>query len=205
MTLGSAGGIATAKILRQQSLDKYYLNPNYCLNCNQIIHVNYFQKVVDVRRKQFCNQSCAAIYNNLGKTYQQNIVNKKIICMHCGKPRKNHNNSLCYKCNAILKFDNMTKGELFNKSKNWQTARSLIAKNARENFKLHHGINECFICKYNKTIEICHIKAVSEFPDETLLKEINNIYNLIALCPNCHWEFDNKLLNNHNIEAHTAN
>lgn len=34
-------------------------------------------------------------------------------------------------------------------------------------------------------------KATSDFDDDVLIKEINNINNLIGLCPNHHWEFDN--------------
>ena len=47
---------------------------------------------------------------------------------------------------------------------------------------------------YNKHIEIAHKKAVSDFDDSATIAEINDINNLIALCPNCHWEFDNGLL-----------
>lgn len=32
------------------------------------------------------------------------------------------------------------------------------------------------------------------FDDEALVKEINDIENLVPLCPNHHWEFDNKIL-----------
>jgi predicted restriction endonuclease len=39
-------------------------------------------------------------------------------------------------------------------------------------------------------VEICHRTDVKDFPDETLISEINNINNLVALCPNHHKEFD---------------
>jgi len=38
---------------------------------------------------------------------------------------------------------------------------------------------------------VCHIKAVSDFDENTPIVIINSIDNLMALCPNCHWEFDN--------------
>ena len=41
-------------------------------------------------------------------------------------------------------------------------------------------------------VELCHIKAVSSFPPETLLKTVNSKMNVIQLCRNCHWELDNK-------------
>jgi len=57
------------------------------------------------------------------------------------------------------------------------------------------GYPGCAICGYTNHYEICHIKSVSSFPPDALIvKEINNINNLIALCPNHHWEFDNDIL-----------
>lgn len=56
------------------------------------------------------------------------------------------------------------------------------------------GYTKCMNCGYNKHVEICHIKPIASFPKETLLTEINHIDNLISLCPNCHWEFDNGIL-----------
>jgi predicted restriction endonuclease len=53
---------------------------------------------------------------------------------------------------------------------------------------------KCMECGYNKHVEVCHIKSVSEFDEDSLVTEINHIDNLIGLCPTHHWEFDNKLL-----------
>ena len=53
---------------------------------------------------------------------------------------------------------------------------------------------ECFCCKYNKHVECCHKKAISSFNPDTLISIVNHIDNLVWLCPNCHWEFDNGIL-----------
>ena len=87
-----------------------------------------------------------------------------------------------------------TKGELFSCRKNWQSARTSIRKDAQKVFEQSGKPYRCAICGYDKHIEIAHIKAVSEFDDSALLTEINHPDNLIALCPNHHWEFDNNLL-----------
>jgi len=92
---------------------------------------------------------------------------------------------------SILK---VSKSELFSNRKNWQSARTAIRKLADAEFKRSNKPQECAICGYNKHIEIAHIKAVSEFPNDALISEINDISNLVALCPNHHWEFDNGLL-----------
>lgn len=48
----------------------------------------------------------------------------------------------------------------------------------------------CEHCGYDRYYEVCHIKAISDFPDEALVIEVNDLSNLEALCPNCHWELD---------------
>lgn len=53
------------------------------------------------------------------------------------------------------------------------------------------GWNKCCKCGYDKHFEVAHIKPISEYSEDALLIEINNPSNLLALCPNCHWEFDN--------------
>jgi hypothetical protein len=35
---------------------------------------------------------------------------------------------------------------------------------------------------------------VADFPDEALISEINNLKNLVALCPTHHWELGNNAL-----------
>lgn len=87
-----------------------------------------------------------------------------------------------------------TKGELFKNSKNWQGARSAIQRNAREVFFNTNTEHKCSICGYDKHVEVAHIKPVSGFDENTPIFEINSISNLIALCPNHHWEYDNGIL-----------
>lgn len=53
---------------------------------------------------------------------------------------------------------------------------------------------ECFNCKYSKHYEVCHIKPINSFDKNTPISIINDIENLISLCPNCHWEFDHGIL-----------
>lgn len=93
---------------------------------------------------------------------------------------------------------NHTKGEVFDKYSNWQCARSQIQKHARKVYADSDKPKECCVCGYDKHYEVAHIKAVSEFDDEVLVSEINDIDNLIALCPNHHWEYDNTDFDIHN-------
>ena len=88
----------------------------------------------------------------------------------------------------------MTKGELFNDRKNWQSARSAIQKLARASFKEANPNPKCLICGYSNHVEVAHIKPVSDFDDSATVREINSLSNLIGLCPNHHWEYDNGIL-----------
>lgn len=96
-----------------------------------------------------------------------------------------------YEHNFILE---RTKGELFEIRKNWQSARSSIQKEARRMYFEHTQIPKCAICGYDKHVEVAHIKPVSDFNDDTKISEINSLDNLIGLCPNHHWEYDNGIL-----------
>lgn len=93
----------------------------------------------------------------------------------------------------------LTKKEVFSKSKNWQSARTCIRKIASKIFSSSGNSRKCIICGYDKHIEIAHIKSISSFSDDSLISEINDINNLVALCPNHHWEFDNGVLSKEDI------
>lgn len=87
-----------------------------------------------------------------------------------------------------------TKGELLSSRKNYQSYRSSIRKHAELTYFRSTKVKKCAICGYDKYIEIAHIKSVAEFDDSVTIAEINSIDNLVALCPNHHWEYDNGLI-----------
>ena len=87
-----------------------------------------------------------------------------------------------------------TKGEIFSYRKNWQSARSSIRNAAQKRYFAANKEPKCAICGYNKHVEVAHIKAVSDFDDNATIDEINSLDNMIGLCPNHHWEYDNGLL-----------
>jgi predicted restriction endonuclease len=69
-----------------------------------------------------------------------------------------------------------------------------IRSRARYVYSRSHLPEVCFICGYDKHVEICHVRAINDFPNDTPVAIVNDLANLVALCPNCHWEFDNGLL-----------
>lgn len=91
-------------------------------------------------------------------------------------------------------IDLQRKGEYFKNKKNWWQAAIGIRKRARKIFLDSGKPKCCAVCGYSRCVEIAHIHPVSSFSDDTLIKDINVITNLIALCPTHHWEFDNGYL-----------
>ena len=41
----------------------------------------------------------------------------------------------------------------------------------------------CMKCGYDKHVEVCHIKPISQFSEDTLLSTINDRANLLLLIP----------------------
>ena len=228
MARGSAGGIARAKMQKAEARERkirYNKAPNYCLKCGKPIYANENERLCDVKKKKFCNNSCAASYNNIGINrngeYESN--RGKIFSYSDGEILKFFESSSS--CSEFLKrigyshrmskipesvvqklkslnleitelknrrvnISELTKEELF-RDKAWQSARGMIAKDARKRYENSNKPKKCLICGYDIHFDVAHIKAVSSFDNESKVKDINDIENLIALCPNHHWEYDN--------------
>ncbi len=69
-----------------------------------------------------------------------------------------------------------------------------VRSHARKVFAESGKPRQCAVCGYSTHVEICHIRDISTFPMETLASEINALTNLVALCPNHHWELDRGLI-----------
>ncbi len=126
---------------------------------------------------------------------------RKILCVNCkewcGTGRK-----YCKKCREEKKINE--EKELLNKlskmkkkdccyekghiSNKYAYIRWHAQRTHKENFQ------SCQNCGYKKHVELCHIKPIKEWSENSLLIEINSDKNIIGLCPNCHWEFDNGIL-----------
>lgn len=120
------------------------------------------------------------------KGVSSNIKNKiKQRCLKLGIPLKIKKSSP-----ILLK----TKKQLLSERKNYQSYRSAIRKLAEKIYKESNKEMKCAICGYDKHVEIAHIKPVSEFDGDSTIADINSLKNLIYLCPNHHWEFDNNII-----------
>lgn len=172
--LGGHSNIVHFNIFKDRYKDyNYKYIDKTCKYCNKI-----FKSRVGNKEKTFCSIQCSNTYRSQNKIKKERLLKRKI--------ENTYKNSF---------IENKTKKQLFSLRKTWQSARSGIRKHAQNiYFKNYNKEYKCVVCGYNKYIEVCHKKSVSSFGDDTLIKDINNIDNLIGLCPNCHWEFDNNLL-----------
>ena len=172
--------------------EEYNQNPNLCLNCKQPIFCQVNESVSSVKRKKFCNHSCAATYNNHQRP------KKQVFCQKCGKLIGEgydlfYRRKYCEECNPTnVDWKNKTYGEL--KELRSYQVNSRIRELSRLQYLKSHPNATCAVCGYNKHIEIHHIKGISTFPDNATIDEINNDNNLIGLCPNHHWEIENGMI-----------
>lgn len=177
-----------------------------CATCQQPIT----RRLSEIKRIKnfFCSRSCATTHQHKNTP----LKTKSIDCKRCGISvllTRNQKGKLKFRsyCNTCAKlasnekkgnnttpWDLRTKAEIFNGSGNWQSARTSIRRHAVQVFLDSKKPKFCAICKYDTHTEICHIKSVSSFEGGVTLAEINSPTNLIALCPNHHWEYDNGLL-----------
>lgn len=157
----------------------------HCLNCK-----------TKTTNPKFCSSHCAAVIN--GRLYPKRRTKKK--CFLCNKPVSTYRRNRCeehwleykeqkYKHRTLGEY--RTKLSVTGKHPSW--LHSHIRAFARSwNKKLL--AKPCAVCGYNKHVELCHKKPVSTFPNSTKLSIVNSEKNIVQLCRNCHWEFDNGLL-----------
>ena len=101
---------------------------------------------------------------------------------------KNHFNE--YSSYSIL---NKTLFEYRQHHKLSNTPKASIYRHIRDNARSsnkHLTKCPCANCGYKLHVEICHIRAISDFEDFNTIGEVNSKDNIIQLCRNCHWELD---------------
>lgn len=140
---------------------------------------------------KFCSRSCSTIHNNLKNPRRT----KSKVCA----------NELCdvlILSSRNYCYDHKTAGALglskYNTIGELRAAASYQvnahARNLARSWAKHNiDTSKCAICNYSNHVEVCHIIGLASFPDDTPLSE-TFVNNLVALCPNHHWEFDNGLL-----------
>ena len=164
-----------------------------CPVCNS--EYNEYPERKEKYRKKYCSRKCAAAFNN--KFFPKKVAKATINCIDCNNillKKSQKGRRLCNECrikrsdNYLYKqnptrkdvvYDQLTRSAAFAYIR-WH-AKSIVMKNIEK---------KCAKCGYSNHVEACHIKPIAAFNDNDRLETINNIENLIYLCPNHHWEHD---------------
>jgi hypothetical protein len=160
---------------------------NNCINCNKI-----------TKNPKFCSKSCSAKINN--KIPKRKTTRK---CTQCGNTVRNYRSTLCEhhfqeeKKNKSEYIKNLTIADYISRD----SIKRLHASSKYAHVRLFNkswnktmSTMPCYNCGYSKHVELAYIKPIHSFPDTAKLGEVNDPSNIVQLCPNCHWEFDNGLL-----------
>lgn len=154
-----------------------------CLKCGTPTH-----------NPKFCSRSCSAAYTN-----QQSPKRKaKNYCEDCGQTIR-RDVKYCSNCRKSRPFvarqatDDISLSVAIYKRGHRSAAFALVRARARLVAK-KLGWNKCQHCGYDIHVEISHRKAIASFSLDTLINTINHPSNLLALCPNCHWEYDHQVV-----------
>ena len=156
--------------------DRYYKNPKYCEHCKNVIQVKHSPSWT--RQRRFCGYKCSAAVYAIRREERKGRL---LIDRTLGELTTSRHKERISRDNSTLKYARQ----------NWKDARVQIRNHAMRTFKKSGLPFICVVCGYSKHAEVCHKKDVLEFPDEATIGEINSIKNMVALCPNHHWEFDN--------------
>ena len=152
-----------------------------CLHCGQ-----------ETTNPKYCSRSCAACQLN---TLHPKRLKRPRFCRHCGVPIHHlvGRRTVCLQCNPqLIDWSKITIAALTGKRRYQKHSR--LRELARRTYLLSGRPLCCAACGYAKHFEVCHIRAMNEFTDSTLVSVVNSTENLIALCPNHHWEFDHGFL-----------
>lgn len=158
-----------------------------CINCKQNLDESQFH--YRNKEKGYRHSTCKKCKS------ENKYTNKKDIC-NCGK-EKDYRSKICYDCRIGKRISeaNYQLSTLEDKTYvNHKYSKYSYVRYYSRKIGIELGFKCCKICGYDKHFEVCHIKPVASFPKDTLITVVNDISNLIPLCPNCHWELDNGIL-----------
>ncbi len=188
---GRLGWLASKKTQekkKQQRIDEYYKNPSKCLSCGGLLDYNH-------RHNKFCDQSCAATYNNKKR------IKEKRFCIVCGKELKKRSQKkfCCKECenkNKRLSTYNkhiLCNGDIVGCCE--QTARRI----AKDYLEEKYG-HKCAICGNSEWLEK-PILLIADHIDGNPAN--NNINNFRLICSNCDATLDTYKNKNKNKSKRT--
>lgn len=149
----------------------YYKIMSPCLQCGKSCPRTY------------CSTSCSNIHK------PRRPRKTKLFCLSCSKEMIGKDKRTKY-CSYECRYPDISLREAIYKELHRSSAFARVRARARTVMK---NVTSCERCGYDKHVEIAHIRSISDFPETAMLSKVNARSNLMALCPNCHWEFDHGL------------
>ncbi len=147
---------------------------NNCLHCGAA-----------TANAKYCSRSCANRINGHLFPSRQRIARS---CKHCGTALQTRRTT-CDRCNpSIVDWRTVPLQQL--KAKAQQQYAAQIRSLARVIYRKSSQPKVCAVCGYDVHYEVCHIRPINSFPATEFVAAVNKLSNLVALCPNHHWEFD---------------
>ena len=171
-------------------MNKSYQNYK-CEKCEKLYNASYVNQ-------RFCSRSCSCS-GVKRRTKRINYCSGE----GCVNEVEYYTNKFCRQCKDKKAHfaRNSSKGILLENQTIEQASLKRGGANHYDNIrwaarrKMLTRIEEntgCSSCGWLHHVHVCHIKAIKDFPKDTLVSDVNDFSNLVLLCPNCHWLFDNE-------------
>ena len=159
-------------------------------------------------KQRFCSRLCSNTAvprrSKVAITYETpaDRAQKKVkLCSHCSLPVTTRYGRFCTKCKSEgrhhYKVKNngklpseLTIEEYVITARGGANKFDRIRSAARKRYMSSSRPKKCFKCGYTHHYEVCHIKPIHTFSPQTVIAVVNDDSNIVALCPNCHWEID---------------
>lgn len=163
--LGAIASAATCQANKQKRIDTWNANPKCCKFCNKPIS---YQD----RKNDFCNQSCAAAFNNKG------------VRRHGEPPHP------CAKCGNDTRNPKFCSNQC-QKDFEWSIKKSELIISGVDNSINHKSAKRYLIELHNGCCQICNLSEWQGQPMPLVLDHIsgnpydNTLQNLRVICHNC--------------------
>ena len=151
---------------------------NNCLHCGAA-----------TANAKYCSRSCANRVNGSLFPSRKRIARN---CKHCGT-KLLARRTTCDNCNSsFVDWQTISIQQL--RAKALQQYAAQIRSLARAAYRKSSRPKQCAVCGYATHYEVCHIEPINNFLPSDFVADANKLSNLVALCPNHHWEFDHGML-----------
>jgi hypothetical protein len=153
-----------------------------CKNCNK-----------ETNNPKFCSKSCSATFNNMGVRRHGNGM--ALLCK-CGN-KKSRASKQCKQCLTNEQRQDAYERPIsfyLNQKSHSRFKHNRVRGWGKKVMEIWNIPKKCVVCGYDLHVECCHKTPISDFPVDTKMKVVNSEENLVYLCRNHHWEFDNNYL-----------